>query len=58
MRNQLLPELLRDAAPFLGLTSRTKLALLDDKAQTEAYQRGARKEDGRQKEQYLSPVQL
>ncbi|MBE3132832.1 MAG: hypothetical protein IMZ55_05115 [Acidobacteria bacterium] len=58
VRGKLLPELPRDAPPLVIPPDRAQLALLDDEAQAEADQRGARQEDCRQKEQHLSPVQL
>jgi hypothetical protein len=57
-RGQLLPELSRDALPLVSQAGCAQLALLDDEAQSEADQRGARQDDRRQKEQHLSPVQL
>ena len=57
LRDELLVELPRDAPPFVAPADRVQLTLLDDEAQAEADQRGARQEDRRQEEQDLPPVQ-
>ena len=58
VRDQLLTELPRDATALVAPPGRVELTLLDDEAQAEADQRGARQEDRRQEEQDLSPVEL
>jgi hypothetical protein len=58
VRDQLLTELPRDATALVAPPGRVELTLLDDEAQAEADQRGAREEDRRQEEQDLSPVEL
>ena len=57
VRDQLLAKLPRDATTLVASPGRVELALLDEEAQAEADQRGARQDDRRQEEQDLSPVE-